>query len=177
LSNTSWKDIVEVVGITAIVLSLLFVGLQIRQSQQLAAEEQINNSNERQNAIRVLIFANPDVWQKACTGEPLDPASRVIAAKIFDAWIDHVAGEYGLRAYGVRQSEAARQKIVEEIAAQYWLYPGLQKLSDSRSDWHRGAVETQSGSGELGRRVRARTKELESSGITRPGDTAWCGRT
>ena len=70
---------------TAIVLSLLFVGLQLRQSQQLAVEEGINYSNERQNAIRDLIVANAEIWQKACAGEPLDPVSRIIAAKIFDA--------------------------------------------------------------------------------------------
>ena len=43
---------------TAIVLSLLFVGLQLRQSQQVAVEEVISYSNERQNAIRELIVAN-----------------------------------------------------------------------------------------------------------------------
>ena len=177
MSNNSWKDIAELVGITAIVLSLLFVGFQIRQSQQLAMEEQINNANERQNAIRELIFAYPEIWHKACTGEPLDPVSRVIAAKIFDSWIDHVAGEYTLRASGVRQSEASRQKIVEEIAAQYWLYPGLEELGNSRLDWHQGAVVTNPSRLGLGILIRERLDELRSNGIKPKGDTAWCGRT
>lgn len=177
MTNTSWKDIAELVGITAIVFSLLFVGLQIRQTQQLATEELVNNANERQNAIRDLILAYPDIWQKACAGEPLDPVSLVVAAKIFDAWRDHVVGEYALRAIGVRQSEAAQQKIVEEVAAQYWLYPGLEKLSRSRLDWHQGAVETDTSGGEFGRRVRERLDELKSNGSNLKGDTAWCGRT
>ena len=177
MKNTSWKDVAELIGMTAIVLSLLFVGLQIRQSQQLATEERINNSNERQNAIRELISANPDVWEKACLGEPLESVERILAAKMFDAWLDHVVGEYELRTYGVRQSDDARKKVVEEIAAQLWRYPGLSELSASRSDWQSSAVETQSGSGELGRLIRARIKELESSGIKREGDIAWCGRT
>ena len=100
---------------TAIVLSLLFVGLQLRQSQLVAVEEVISYSNERQNAIRELIVANADIWHRACVGEPLEPAERVIAAKIYDAWIDHVGGEFTLRAAGVRQSDESRQKIVEEF--------------------------------------------------------------
>jgi hypothetical protein len=162
---------------TAIVLSLIFVGIQLRQSQQLATEDRVNYSNERQNAIRELIVANADIWHRACEGEPLDPASGVIAAKIYDAWIDHVAGEYVLRADGVRQSDEARQKIVEEVAAQAWNYPGLWELSEGRTNWHHGVVVTRSGSFDLGARVQARLKELESRGISPEGDTAWCGRT
>ena len=32
----AWKDIAEIVGITALVASLIFVGLQIRQEQAIA---------------------------------------------------------------------------------------------------------------------------------------------
>jgi len=177
LKNTSWKDIAELIGITAILLSLIFVGIQLRQSQQLAREELVNNSNERQNAIRELIVANADIWQKACSGEPLDPVSRIIAAKIYDAWTDHVAGEYNLRATGVRQSDASRQKLVEETAAQLWIYPGLQDLNTSKSGWHNSAVESNPSSGGFGALVRYRLQELESSGIAPVRDTAWCGRT
>ena len=177
MKSASWKEIAELVGMTAIVLSLIFVGIQLRQSQQLANEDRVNYSNERQNAIRELIVANADIWHRACEGEPLDPGSRVIAAKIYDAWLDHVAGEYVLRADGVRQSDEARQKIVEEVAAQFWIYPGLWELSEGRSNWHHGVVVTRSGSFDLGARIRARLKELESRGISPEGDTAWCGRT
>ena len=177
MNNTSWKDIAELIGMTAIVLSLLFVGLQLRQTQQLAVEEGINYSNERQNEIRDLIVANAEIWQKACAGEPLDPVSRVIAAKIFDAWIDHVAGEYVLRAKGARQSDESRQRIVEEFAAQFWIYPGLRELNESKSAWHNGAVETSSFLGEFSARIRSRAEELESRGIKPEMDTAWCGRT
>jgi hypothetical protein len=172
-----FNEIAELIGMTAIVLSLLFVGLQLRQSQQLAVEEQINFSNERQNAVRALIVANPDIWQKGCLGEPLDPTSRVIVAKIYDAWIDHVAAEYGLRAEGIRQSERSQQRIVEEMAAQYWVYPGLRELERTRREWHNGAVETTSSLSDFTGRLMKRGEELRSKVITPEIDTAWCGRT
>ena len=34
-----WKDIAELIGSTAIVLSLVFVGLQVRQSQLIAQSD------------------------------------------------------------------------------------------------------------------------------------------
>ena len=73
MKNASWKDIAELVDMTPIVLSLLFVRLQLRQSRQVAVEERVNNTTERKNAIRELIVANADIWQRACAGEQLDP--------------------------------------------------------------------------------------------------------
>ena len=36
MKTTNWKDIAEVIGIAAIVASLIFVGLQMRQSHEIA---------------------------------------------------------------------------------------------------------------------------------------------
>ncbi len=36
MNSTNWKDIAELVGIAAIVASLVFVGLELRQSHQIA---------------------------------------------------------------------------------------------------------------------------------------------
>ena len=36
MKPANWKDITELVGIAAIIGSLVFVGLQMRQAQQLA---------------------------------------------------------------------------------------------------------------------------------------------
>ncbi len=36
MQKTHWKDIVEVVGIAAIVASLIFVGLEMRQTRAIA---------------------------------------------------------------------------------------------------------------------------------------------
>ena len=177
MNRASWKEVAELIGITAIVLSLLFVGVQLRQSQQLAVEELVNNSNERQNAIRELIVANAEIWQKACVGEPLDPASRIIAAKIYDAWTDHIIAEIILRRDGVNRSDVSQQKIIEEFTAQHWIYPGLDELSKSRREWHRGTVETISSMGIIRSRILAWREKIESGNFKREGDPAWCGRT
>ena len=40
MKNASWKDIAEVFGFAAIVASLIFVGLELRQSQRIAVAAQ-----------------------------------------------------------------------------------------------------------------------------------------
>ena len=171
-----FNEIAELVGMAAIVLSLLFVGLQLKQSQQLAVEENVNFSNERQNAIRSLIVENAEVWHKACIGEPLDPAARIIAAKIYGAWLDHAGAEYFLRSSGIRQSEESQQRVIEELAAQFVIYPGLRELGKSKDDYGR-SVDASSGAEEMGVLIRKRADELVSRGDIPEADTAWCGRT
>lgn len=39
MRKTDWKDIAELVGIVAIVASLVFVGIQLRQDRTLARAE------------------------------------------------------------------------------------------------------------------------------------------
>ena len=47
MSSRNWKDIAELIGIGAIVASLIFVGLQLQQSQEIAVGTQYQ---ERANA-------------------------------------------------------------------------------------------------------------------------------
>jgi len=72
LKSTNWKDVAELIGVTAIVASLAFVGLQMNQSQKLAFAESAMamraNSLEEAN----LLTGNIDIWLKGNAGEPLD---------------------------------------------------------------------------------------------------------
>ena len=62
--KASWKDIAELVGIAAIVASLIFVGLQMKQSQEIAIAAQyheraamaIDNFNAELESGRLLPF-------------------------------------------------------------------------------------------------------------------------
>ena len=59
-SNTfHWKDIAELIGISAIVASLIFVGLQMRQAQDIAISD--GNLANAANKIEAnnLLAANP----------------------------------------------------------------------------------------------------------------------
>ncbi len=73
-----FNEIAELVGIVAIVASLIFVGLELRQSHNIAKAEvmanYVANSTEKNNAI----ILRPDVWLKGNAGEELSEAEQVV---------------------------------------------------------------------------------------------------
>lgn len=76
-------DWLQVIGIAAIVASLIFVGLQLKQSDEIALAEVLENVVAKGIEERALIAAHADTWQKACRGDQLTAQERVIAANIF----------------------------------------------------------------------------------------------
>ena len=71
MKGRNWKDIGELVGITAIVASLIFVGLQMRQDQQIAIAETFSTATETRSNLATLIGANSETWRKGLDGEEL----------------------------------------------------------------------------------------------------------
>ncbi len=64
-----WKDVLELIGIAAIVASLIFVGLQLKQSQDIALSASILASRVETNSS---ISDHSDVWAKGNSGADLD---------------------------------------------------------------------------------------------------------
>ncbi len=60
LKTIHWKDIAELIAVVAIVASLLFVGLQLKQSQQIALATQYQ---ARTQAIQGLIETQMEIGQ------------------------------------------------------------------------------------------------------------------
>lgn len=77
-----WHDIAELIGIGAIVASLLFVGLQLRQAQRIALSER--NASELANAIQEssALMAYADTWVRGNAGEALTPVEQVVFRRL-----------------------------------------------------------------------------------------------
>ena len=78
MKSRDWKDIAELIGIAAIVASLIFVGLQMKQAQDIANNERrmlrVSNMIELNNAIN----ENIDIWIKGNSGGQLDEDEAVV---------------------------------------------------------------------------------------------------
>ena len=61
MKKTDWKSIAELIGIAAIVASLIFVGLQMRQSHEIAIAIQYS---ERSSAAREFFMARAEMPQQ-----------------------------------------------------------------------------------------------------------------
>ena len=78
MKGANWKESAELIGIAAIVASLVFVGLELRQSQQIALNEAAFTTASWYMETRSEINANADVWTKGNAGEALNRAEFAI---------------------------------------------------------------------------------------------------
>jgi hypothetical protein len=179
MKETSWTDMAQLAGIVAIVASLIFVGLQLKQSEQLGYSEIVANMSDRKAALNELMTDHADLWHKACAGDELDAGSRIIAQRIFGAVMGDAVAEYIARNVGIASSESARQRIVERVAAQLWKNPGMKRMFYAGADWHQGTVTSGGAEGltsGFSTGIAERLVELESNGKVPIFDSAWCGQ-
>lgn len=78
MKSVRWKDAVELVGIAAIVASLIFVGLELRQTRDIALADSAWNLALSQIEARRPIYEFPDIWKRGNAGEELNPSEAVI---------------------------------------------------------------------------------------------------
>ena len=77
-SKIKWKFVAELIGMTAIVLSLVFVGLQLKQSEVIAGNEvgiqELGNRIEAHDQINEHV----NVWARGLAGEKLSDEDAVV---------------------------------------------------------------------------------------------------
>ena len=94
-TDISWKEIAEAVGILAIVASLVFVGLQLRQEHNIANAELQNEMIAIRTEVNNQVITNAHVLVKANDGEPLSQSEQMILREIVDShWAE---GFFGYR--------------------------------------------------------------------------------
>jgi hypothetical protein len=77
LKTGTWRDSAELIGIAAIVASLIFVGLQLRQEQRIAVVELNQNSTAINTEYQIAIANIADTWVKANNGEVLSESETL----------------------------------------------------------------------------------------------------
>jgi hypothetical protein len=86
MKSVDWKTYAELVGITAIVASLIFVGLQLRQEQAIAVAALGQSEIEIRAELILGMSEHAVVWDKSNRGEPLTDPEMLIMKGQIDAW-------------------------------------------------------------------------------------------
>ena len=131
MDSARLNDWMQVVGFFALVASLIFVGLQIRQDQEIAIVEAVSHRFDNAEALANLVQANSAIWIKGLDGDELSTEEFAI----FSA-ITKVVEEY------YRQTYIRFQRIgpfPPEMAAQEYAYvlyhrPTLRRYFEARLD-------------------------------------------
>lgn len=123
----SWKESLELVGVVAIVASLVFVGLQLRQSETATFVEfglTLSGSEREELAV---VFEHADIWVRGNAGEELDPTESVI----YDGLIKITWSRVFWMNMLLREQEKTSDLTLHDFA---WF---LHKNSGARSAWSR----------------------------------------
>ena len=87
MESRDWKQVAELIGIAAIVASLVFVGLQLRQAQSIATAERLEAGISHRIARNELVQQNVEILAKANRGEVLSDEEKISLNLIVDsAW-------------------------------------------------------------------------------------------
>jgi hypothetical protein len=134
MNSTQWRQVAEATGVAAIVASLVFVGLQIRQEDDIARLELIDRSTEQQRDLQIWITENSDVWTRGCAGSELSDADQVIFQHIIDMYVNQTYNRW-VRFTITEQTGSGGQYLIDAFAANIHRYPGFRAAYNARETW------------------------------------------
>ena len=124
MKKTDWKATAELVGIAAIVASLVFVGIQLRQEQEIAIVDTYGPVVESNEAVLSLIGENPEIWEKGLLGDELSTSDEIIFSGMVRAAFSRHAQMY-IRFARIGPGEP--EEIMKDFAYAIYIFPGLRR--------------------------------------------------
>ena len=133
MAREQWKDMAEAIGFLALVASLIFVGLQIRQDHQIERLQNAADFDDTMIEYARMINANREVWITGLEGANLSAADQVTFEAVSFAVWQKFFGLYTRSEIlgGQRKYEVARQ-----LASEMYIFPGLRGYVVARCDHH-----------------------------------------
>ena len=133
MKNTNWKDVAELLGIAAIVASLVFVVLELRQSQRIASSETYVSLYSSRIEVANSISEHVDVWMKGTTGDDLTQRESAIFAILVNQLAESGIQTY----YQVNEIEGEEAAAISAREFAIFLYhnPGARKVWASREEY------------------------------------------
>lgn len=78
MNSSRIREWLEIVGLLGVVASLVFVGLEVRQSRQIAYMDQLGVARQLISDYRQKLIENSDVWIRGCSGEELSDSEKFV---------------------------------------------------------------------------------------------------
>jgi negative regulator of sigma E activity len=97
MNKPNWKDIAEALGVTAIVASLIFVGLQMKQAQDIAQNEISLGILEAGVEMNSQLNQYADIWVKGAQGDELSDTEALIFANLMNNLNDQAFWSVSMR--------------------------------------------------------------------------------
>ncbi len=174
MDSAKLNDWLQVIAIFALVASLIFVGLQVKQTQQIGQGEATGIYMNSLNSFQSLIIENAEVWRNGCMDEELSEADQTIFAQLYYSYLRTSFFMWIANQVGVLRVPS--DVFTNSYAANIHRYPGFAIMAASKNLW---AAEGSKFEDPLVARFRAaiqtrlaELKEIEPEPLT---DPKWCG--
>lgn len=125
MKSSNWKDTAELIGIVAIVASLIFVGMQLRQDQSIAEAQIYSQSNQLAIDLANLINEDRDIWVRGIAGDDLTVEEEAVFENIYMAIYLNYGG---LWQRANRLSTRSPESAARQLAYQILTHPGLRRM-------------------------------------------------
>ena len=106
-----------------VVASLVFVGLEVRQSRQIAYMDQLAVARQLVADYRQKLIENSDTWYRGCSGEELSDSERFVFGQLALELRDTMVTLYGRGNIGIYASSS---RWMDNFAANLHRYPAVQ---------------------------------------------------
>jgi len=135
MARQSWKDLLEAVGIIAIIGSLIFVGVQLSQDRQIAEAQLSTDAEIKQLELSNLISQNRGVWLRGLRGDELSPEEEVS----FETLVHSITAKYD--SMWIRADRSLVDRNMDELRRGFGIHiyshPGLRRVWSKRCDYYR----------------------------------------
>ncbi len=129
MSREQRRDLLEAVGFIALIASLIFVGLQIRQDHTIAQAQNAADFDDTMIEYAGMINANREVWVNGLTGAELTTLDQVtFEAVAFAVWQKF----NGIYRRNKLLNEGNTMGVARQMASELFIHPGLRKYILSR---------------------------------------------
>ena len=123
MSISRIREWLEIAGLMGVVASLVFVGLEVRQSRQIAYMDQLAVARQLVADYRQKLIENSDLWYRGCSGEELSDSERFVFGQLALELRDTVATLYARGNIGIYASSS---RWMENFATNLHRYPAVQ---------------------------------------------------
>ena len=131
MKSPDWKTTAEMVGVAAIVASLIFVGIQLKQDRELTSVSSFGSVAESSNALSALVQNQSELWVRGLDGEELTHSEEATFVSMVRAVEYHHTNLF-IRWVSADSELRAPESLVQNFATYIYMYPGLRRVMKNR---------------------------------------------
>ena len=121
--KTNWRHIAELLAAASVVISLLFVGYELRLAREVASTENFNAVLGNNLSMGTLLTDNYDVWQKGCIGEQLTDGENILFAQLVQSYNNWAFIRWRNSAGGISRLNSVQAPLA--VALNMHRFPGF----------------------------------------------------